>query len=56
MLLVGSLILWAGVATVQQMAKIGSTVNVQERVENLKEGFQKSQPLSRLVAGKKCRV
>ena len=35
-LLVGGLILWAGVATVQQVAKIGNNVNVQEQVENLK--------------------
>ncbi len=39
MLLVGGLIIWAGVATVQQVAKIGSNVNVQEQVENLKGGI-----------------
>ncbi|KJR98738.1 MAG: hypothetical protein VR65_19720 [Desulfobulbaceae bacterium BRH_c16a] len=41
MVLVGGLILWAGVATVQQVAKIGSNVNVQEQVENLKGGIPK---------------
>ena len=41
MLLVGGLILWAGVATVQQVAKIGNNVNVQEQVENLKGGIPK---------------
>ena len=39
--LLGGLILWAGIATVQQVAKIGSNVNVQERVENLKGGIPK---------------
>ena len=41
MLLVGGLILWAGVATVQHVAKSGSNVNVQEQVENLKGGIPK---------------
>ena len=35
-LLVGGLILWAGVATVQHVAGLGSKVNVQEQVQNLK--------------------
>lgn len=42
MLLVGGLILWAGVATVQYVAKIGSNVNVQEQVQNLKGGILKT--------------
>ena len=41
MLLVGGLILWAGVATVQHVAKIGSNVNVQEQVQNLKGNIPK---------------
>ena len=41
MLLVGVLILWAGVATVQHVAKIGSNVNVREQVENIKGGIPK---------------
>jgi hypothetical protein len=36
MVLLGGLVLWAGVATVQQVAKIGSNVTVQEQMENLK--------------------
>ena len=36
-LAVGGLILWAGVATVQHVAGLGSKVNVQEQVQNLKE-------------------
>jgi hypothetical protein len=35
-LLVGGLILWAGVTTVQHVADLGSRVNVQEQVQNLK--------------------
>jgi hypothetical protein len=35
-LLVGGLILWASVATVQQVVKLGSNVNIQEQVRNLK--------------------
>ncbi len=35
-LLVGGLILWASVATVQHVAGLGSKVNVQEQVQNLK--------------------
>lgn len=45
MLLVGGLILWAGVATVQHVAKIGSNVSVQEQVENLKEEIPKIQAI-----------
>ena len=41
MVLLGGLILWAGIATVQQVAKIGSNVNVQEQVENLKGDIPK---------------
>lgn len=41
MLLVGGLILWAGVATVQHVAKIGSNVNVQEQVQNFKGNIPK---------------
>ena len=37
-LLVGGLIIWAGVATVKHVATIGTNVNVQERVQNLKTG------------------
>lgn len=37
--LLGGLIIWAGVATVTQVAKIGSNVTVQERVNNLKTGI-----------------
>lgn len=35
-LLVGGLIFWAGVTTVQHVAGLGSKVNVQEQVQNLK--------------------
>jgi hypothetical protein len=35
-LLVGGLILWAGVTTVQHVADLGSKVNVQEQMQNLK--------------------
>ena len=35
-LLLGGLILWAGFATVQHVAGLGSKVNVQEQVQNLK--------------------
>ena len=37
-LLLGGLIIWAGVATVKQVASIGANVNVQEQVQNLKTG------------------
>ncbi len=36
MVLVGGLVFWAGFTAVQQVAKIGSNVNVQEQMENLK--------------------
>ncbi len=45
MVLVGGLILWAGVATVQQAAKIESNVNVQAQVENLKGGISEIQAI-----------
>jgi len=37
-LLVGGLIIWAGVATIKNVASIGAKVNVQEQVQNLKTG------------------
>jgi hypothetical protein len=37
-LLVGGLIIWAGVATVKHVASVGANVNVQEQVQNLKTG------------------
>ena len=37
-LLLGGLIIWAGVATVKHVANIGANVNVQEQVQNLKNG------------------
>lgn len=37
-LLVGGIIIWAGVATVKHVASIGANVNVLEQVENLKTG------------------
>ena len=36
LLLVGALIIWAGVATVQHVASLGADVNVQEQVRDLK--------------------
>lgn len=41
MLLVGGLIIWAGVATVQQVVKVGSNVNVQGQVQNIKGNIPK---------------
>jgi hypothetical protein len=35
-LLLGGLIIWAGVTTVKHVASIGANVNVQEQVQNLK--------------------
>ena len=37
-LLVGGLIIWAGVATVKHVASVGANVNVQEQVQNLRTG------------------
>lgn len=37
-LLVGGLVIWAGIATVKHVATIGADVNVQEQVQNLKTG------------------
>ncbi len=37
-LLVGGLIIWAGVATVKHVASVGANVNVREQVQNLKTG------------------
>lgn len=39
MVLLGGLVLWAGFTAIQQVAEIGSNVNVKGQVENLKEGI-----------------
>jgi hypothetical protein len=39
MVLLGGLVLWAGFTAVQQVAKIGSNVTVQEQMKNLKGGI-----------------
>ncbi len=47
-LLVGGLILWAGVATVQHVVKIGENSNMTEQVKNLKAEIPKIPALVRV--------
>lgn len=53
-LLVGGLIIWAGIATVRHVASIGANVNVQEQVQNLQGSALNLQTMAKVGCWEKA--